>query len=242
MNLTEARAQVRLMIRDPNGRAISDNSLRDDYINPSYLDWWLRFERRPSYVLGAGTVYTANSLFVFYSAGSGTFIDPSFRIEALEISTGTRQVTRAQWNKVRKLQETEGATTGTAGGVGVWAGTYLYASGTADFAVAFYPVPTVGVTFQLFGGFPPSTAFGPNLFLSLGTDLMNVDPLAARWICRLAAHRASVALNRPAPSFRAILAGMPEDAAAFIKADALMHGRALPPELQKLYRAQPVTA
>ena len=108
MDLTAARAFVRFLIRDPNGRAISDTDLRDIYLNPAADEWWARFERRPGSSLVSLT-YTANA--TSYDVGlTGIVIDPATRIEAVELVAGTAQLRRSEWNVIRALQESEGAT------------------------------------------------------------------------------------------------------------------------------------
>jgi hypothetical protein len=225
-DLAAMRGFIRFLIRDPSATAIGDADLLALYINPSWRDWFTRFERRPGANI-AGFTYTANQATV----DIGGSFQSSDRIEAVVLTAGDAQLVRQEWNAIRYLQESEGAT----GTPRTWAMMYLP---NFELNFAFYPIPIVDTAFTLF--LSAYDVSGGDLLAD--TDTVKTGPVSARWVARVAAYRAAIALKCPHRVCDSIMRGLPKWALSVIEMDRLQHARAANEEAEKLYRSQPVAA
>ncbi len=198
-DLAAMRAQLRFLIRDPNGDAITNNDVRDFYINPAYRDWWRRYEERPGALAVAGSI-NAGDRSVPVTLSQIKFNDVVYRVNMVDPVGGTLEFStrRSEYNRVRYLQETEGR-----GGLpGQWGFNNAAAGGSPAQEIAFYPLADQTYAFNVYCK-PALTA--------LAGDATNtvLDPVSARYVTRIAAYRAGLDLKIPMQTLQACALPLP---------------------------------
>lgn len=196
--LIEMRLHVRALIGDPDAKTVTDAQLRDDYINPSAIDWWRYFEDRPGFQ-SVGVAWLAGLRSEYLPMASSDRNQDVYRVTVSESLGGEElAMRRSEWNRVRWLQETEGA----IGMPREW-GAISFQNGGFGMQFAIYPLMSQQIYLYVYS--KPSLA----PLLSGDFDTLPIDPLAARFVSRLAAYRLGLDLKLKDRLLKAILAPFP---------------------------------
>lgn len=198
-DLAAMRTHARFLMRDPSGDAISNNDLRDYYINPAYQEWWRKYEERPAGSGLAGAVGPGERS-VAVTLTAGKFNDVVYRVTMVDPIGGVIEFStrRSEFNRVRHLQETEGR----MGLPREWGFNNLATGGTPAQEIAFYPLADQIYTFNVY--------CKPALTL-LSADGNNtvLDPVSACYVTRIAAYKAGLDLKLKPELLRAIVQPLP---------------------------------
>lgn len=229
-DLAAMRNHFRFLVSDPRGLAITNNDVRDLYINPSYQDWFRRMERRPGSFL-TFSIPSGNK--VTSPATTGDQVIAAIEHCSLSVSGKELGLIREEFIRLRWLQETEGAT----GQPESWAVDPIFVDQQSwiDPQIATYPIPNATFTAALY--------IIQSLTLFSGdTSQALLDNVSARMVTRLAAFRAATDLGLPIERLKAIAAPLPTWAAAAFKMSWLIEEKPLPREVALSYRKDPVNA
>lgn len=219
-DLNAMRAHGRILIRDPNGDAISDAEWRDNYINPAYEEWWRNFEERPGQLVGPGPATISPGMRTQgIPTPGGDFNDVVYRltIQTATVPLGREEgVRQTEFNRIRDLQETEGR----IGRPDQWAHAGLTTAGVPTHTFAFYPLPDQIYYVNLYGR-PHVTLLG------LGSDIAQIDPVSQRRVTRIASYRAGLDLKIRGQQLDAIIRPLPAWVRAHFAMDYSTQGKAL---------------
>lgn len=198
-DLAAMRVHARFLMRDPNGDAITNNDLRDYYINPAYQEWWRKFEERPAGSAVSGVVNPGDRA-VPVTLTAAKFNDVVYRTTMVDPIGGVIEFStrRSEFNRVRYLQETEGR----RGLPREWGFNNAVGGGTPAQEIAFYPLADQIYTFNVY--------CKPALTL-LSADGNNtvLDPVSACCVTRIAAYKAGLDLKFKPEQLRAITRPLP---------------------------------
>jgi len=196
-NLGAMRSHFRFLIRDPNGDALTNNEVRDNYLLPAHQEYWRRFVRFPFLTLFTQAVALGDELVVFPVALFNTEIEYCLR----DIGGGNfAGLQRDEFNRIRYLQETEGAT----GAPSIYAPMRSSSAGAATTTVAIYPIADAAYSLDLY--VEPVAAPAT---LPFDSSVLTADPVSARYVTRLAAYRAAVDLRLAPHIVRATVESLP---------------------------------
>lgn len=230
-DLAANRTFIRFLISDPNGDAISDAVLRDTWLNPTLVDWWQRFERRPAAQLDSQIALF--SMFDKTAVSTSLSIDTSATLEAFfvqpQTSGGTLILGRGDFNRIRYNQETEGRT-GIPTEIGL---SFIYNDasqpGLLTLLLACYPIPSEDCRILAYGA-------GKVTLLAADATAAPVAPTSAYYVSRLCAYRIATALELPQQRIGAIVAGLPEWVTTAYNIDRKLSLPDAPIDAMPLYR------
>lgn len=187
---------LRTMIRDPNGDMLTSAEVRTDYLDVAYKDWWRRYEHRSA--AGAISVTLNPGVRSIPIPGLTRYNPELYSVQVTDPVSGVEfGVRRSEYNRIRWLQETEGAT-GIPRQWG-WANFSLAVTGPE---MALYPLADQAYTITSNFGLNPST-------LTSGTSIVSITPVNARYVTRIAAYRAGIDLKLTPRILNAIIAPLP---------------------------------
>ena len=215
-DLAAMRAHARFLLRDPAGDAINNNDLRDFYLNPAYRDWWRRFEHRPANV-PVVNLTNPGDRFAEFSLQAGKFNDVVYRMTLLDAGSIEVGARRSEYNRVRYLQESEGA----HGFPREWGALVTVSAGSAVLRAAFYPIPNDFLEYHVYCR-PALTA------LAGDTTAVVLDNVSARYVTRIASYRAALDLKLDPNRIDAIIAPLPPWVKAHFNIDYQSQNKALP--------------
>lgn len=208
------RGHARALLNDPNADQLTNNELRDQYLNPAAKDWWRRFEDRPGQVT-VGVNWLPGLRHEYLPVQSSDRNQDIYRV-TVSLAFGSEELAmrRSEWNRVRFLQETEG-------GIGIpnqWA-CLSYANGGFGMRFALYPLASQLVWMRVYS--KPSLSD-----LVADHDALPFDPVAARYVTRLASYRLGIDLGVSDRVLKAILAPFPQWARDELKIDIQLDRKA----------------
>lgn len=230
-DLTATISLVRFLTNIQVG-TITDNDVRDNYINPAMQDWFRRYERRPGSIQ-QGITTTASQSYDYISAEP----DVSFLIERVARRVTPQEfvsMKRDEFNRLRFLQETEGAVNAPE----LWAAQYRYDTSivtTPFIEFAWYPIPDAAYLVDIYGQLSLTS-------LSAGTDAAPTDPISARYIARLAAYRLGIDFRLSSSRLEAIIFPLPAWVRAHDNMQRLFDSKAADPEDVILFEPEPARA
>lgn len=231
---TAVRALIRFLVRDPNADAINDTDLHNNFVLPAWRDWWFRMERRPRLLLpGSGVLQLGpDSRSGAFGTGGVPYIE---LIEAATLSgyddgsgglipfvpAVDHDLTRTDLNRIRYLQESEGAVGEPRNYASQVVGSSL-TSGTVY--LWFYPISDAGNNPPTTAGYQVVAYGRGNATLASGaTVCMTTDPVSSRYVARMAAFNLARYLDVPVRKRNAILIGMPRWVRVHFDIDRFLH-------------------